>query len=362
MASRAELIGGSNGNIFENQKRIFQHHGEVVKSLEPFVEQQLKLLRPVETLWQPSDVLPNLEGPDWRENLEAFRRETDKLSDGFFAVAIFHGITEEGLPTYQTWQNRNGAYSDKTGIDDTPFAKFSRWWTGEENRHGDVISTFLRFSGRINMPAYERSVQSLLRNGFNPGVDPNDSYQGAFYPSSQEEETQDASRKAGLIAKKEGSEIGFRMFSLIAGDEARHALFYQGLAGQIFKIDPQGALISWRNMLLHDKKGIVMPGALMTRGEDAKTGPTALFKDSVRVEIALDGYTPHDYARTFGNLVRKWDIEHIPASGEAAQAQEDIMKLLDKSRAAASIMAARPPKGEVQLPWFDNPISLSPQG
>ena len=114
---------------------------EVIKSMEGFVAENLgSLLKPVEESWQPSDFLPDMTKEDWREQLAEFRTRGANLSDEVLVVLVGDMITEEALPTYQTWLNRLEGVTDVTGASDSPWAQWSRGWTSEENRHGDLAS------------------------------------------------------------------------------------------------------------------------------------------------------------------------------------------------------------------------------
>jgi len=108
---------------------------EVIKSMEPFVEQHLEpLLKPVGESWQPSDFLPDLTKDDWREQVSDFRAHARELPDDLLVVLVGDMITEEALPTYQTWLNRPQGVGDPTGSSRLPWARWGRGWTAEEGR------------------------------------------------------------------------------------------------------------------------------------------------------------------------------------------------------------------------------------
>ena len=97
-------------------------------------------------------------------------------------------ITEEALPTYQTLINGFEGITDKTGADPSPWAKWTRGWTAEENRHGDLLNKYLYLTGRVDMRAVEVTIQNLIRNGFDPST-AQDPYKGFVYTSFQERAT-----------------------------------------------------------------------------------------------------------------------------------------------------------------------------
>ena len=75
-------------------------------------------------------------------------------------------VTEEALPTYQKMLNiLDGGVRDETGSSPTSWAVWTRAWTAEENRHGDLLNRYLYLSGRVDMRQVETTVHHLLRNG-----------------------------------------------------------------------------------------------------------------------------------------------------------------------------------------------------
>ncbi|CAI0395964.1 unnamed protein product [Linum tenue] len=74
-------------------------------------------------------------------------------------------VTEDALPTYETMLNRTDGIRDETGSSPSPWAVWNRAWTAEENRHGDLLRTFLYLSGRVDMVMVERTVQYLIGAG-----------------------------------------------------------------------------------------------------------------------------------------------------------------------------------------------------
>ena len=138
---------------------------EVMKFLENDVEHLIqKYLIPVEKIWQPSDFLPHSEGNTFFEEVKEIRELSKELPYDFWVVLVGDMITEEALPTYESW------LMDVEGVDQVNgqngWSKWVRHWTAEENRHGDVLNKFLYLSGRVNMREVEISTQYLLNDGF----------------------------------------------------------------------------------------------------------------------------------------------------------------------------------------------------
>jgi acyl-[acyl-carrier-protein] desaturase len=142
---------------------------QVIQSMEPFVNEHLgTLLKPVAESWQPTDWLPDLTAGNWREELGEFRERAQSLPDELLVVLVGDMITEEALPSYQTWLNLLQGLGDPTGASDSPWARWGRGWTAEENRHGDLLNRYLYLTGRVDMRSIETTVHHLINNGFNP--------------------------------------------------------------------------------------------------------------------------------------------------------------------------------------------------
>ncbi len=61
-------------------------------------------------------------------------------------------ITEEALPTYMSMINTLDGVRDESGASDTPWANWTRAWTAEENRHGDVMNKYMWLTGESERP------------------------------------------------------------------------------------------------------------------------------------------------------------------------------------------------------------------
>lgn len=141
---------------------------EVFKSLECWASHRiLPLLKPVEKSWQPIDFLPNpaQNSDDFADEVRALRERTSQLPDDYFVVLVGDMITEEALPTYQSMLNRFDGIRDDTGASPSPWASWIRSWTAEENRHGDLLRTYLYLSGRVDMQMIDRTIQFLISSG-----------------------------------------------------------------------------------------------------------------------------------------------------------------------------------------------------
>lgn len=294
----------------------------IITELQNATTEQLPLLKAPAETWQPADLLPDLTGDAWPDLVRDIQKEASALPEEALACLAGNMITEEALPSYQTWLNRHMEFRDETGTDTSPWAKWTRAWSAEENRHGDVLSRYLYLSGRVSMRSIEITIHHLIRNGFNLGSG-NHVYKSIVYASFQERATRVSHRNMGLLAHKYGEKRLGKICALIAGDEARHEQAYQNLFKVCLKLDPDGAMTAMADMLLSK---IVMPARLMDDG----TGRD-VFSDYSIVAQKLGIYTTRDYAEMLLYLAETWGIAKLSGlSAEAASAQEKIFKTAEK--------------------------------
>jgi acyl-[acyl-carrier-protein] desaturase len=312
-------------------------HREVMLAIERDVESNLILLASIDNAWQPTDYLPNLEADDWKDQVQRFRESAQPISDALLVVLVGDMVTEEALPSYSV--ALNVIVKDDEGTSPAPWARWLRGWTAEENRHGDLLNAYLRLTGRVHMRAVERTVQSLIANGFNPQGQA-DPYNLLVYTSFQERATRVSHGNVGRIAAKEGDPNLARICGLIAGDESRHETFYTRMMSQVLQHDPAGGILAFRSML---RTTIAMPGRFMDDGQDPD-----LFDHFAMVAQRTNVYTVRDYASIIEHLVKAWDIAGRSVTGEAARAQDELcrqaeryMRLAERTSAA---LAKQPPR------------------
>jgi acyl-[acyl-carrier-protein] desaturase len=283
----------------------------VIEELQEFVEGNLTLLTPVEQIWQPTDYLPDLTAENWSEQLLRFREVALNLPDEILVVLVGNMVTEEALPNYAIALEQ--VARDPTGTTDTPWARWLRGWTAEENRHGDLLNAYLRLSGRVDMRAVELTIHHLIRNGFSPGSQ-GDDYAGLIYAAFQERATRLSHGNLARHAFERGEENLGRICRKIAADETRHEVFYTKVVGELFERDPEGTLLAYRAML---RRLIAMPGSRMTDGTDPD-----LFDHYAVVAQRTGVYTARDYASIIRHLNAAWSLETRSFAGKSAKAQE----------------------------------------
>ena len=284
----------------------------IEKKIDAFIDQ---FLVPVEKIWQPTDLLPDSHGEEWFDEIKQIREEAKELGYDFWVVLVGDTVTEEALPTYESW------LMDVEGIDNVNNNGWSKWirhWTGEENRHGDVLSKYLYLSGRVNLREVEVTTQYLLNDGFDPGTG-RDPYKNFVYTAFQELATNISHKRVGVIAGEKGNKVLAKMCKLIAGDEMRHHVAYREFVKHIFEYDPSEMMIAFSDMM---KNKIVMPAQLV-RESGGKIGDT--FVDFSNCAQRLGVYTSMDYIDILKRLISNWEIDKLSGLNEPAEKARDYV-------------------------------------
>jgi acyl-[acyl-carrier-protein] desaturase len=316
------------------------------------------LRRPSDNIWQPSDLLPHSEDPDFIEKVRDLRKRTAGLPDDLLVCFTGDMITEEALPTYMAMLNSLDGVRDETGASKTPWADWTRAWTAEEKRHGDVMNKYLYLTGRVNMKSVDVTIQNLISTGMNPKTE-NNPYLGFTYTSFQERATKVSHGNTARHALEHGDDVMAKICGLIASDEHRHEIAYQNILDGVFERDPNGAMLAFADMM---KKQIVMPAHMMNDNEHEKINKGNLFADFSSVADNSKTYTAFDYADIMDYLIGRWNVpDRTGLSGEAAAAQEYLVKLPPRIRKLAERSTARKVKGrKANFAWcFNREVALS---
>jgi acyl-[acyl-carrier-protein] desaturase len=297
---------------------------EVMQLLEKKVDYFMEeFLIPVEKIWQPTDLLPHSGTENFLEEVTELREIAKDLPYEFWVVLVGDTITEEALPTYESW------LMEIEGVDNLGKNGWSKWfrhWTGEENRHGDVLNKYLYLSGRVNMREVEQTTHHLINDGFDIGTG-RDPYKNFVYTSFQELATYISHNRVAQIAKNYGDKKLHKLCNLVAGDEMRHHLAYSEFVNQIFKVDPSEMMLAFQYML---KLKITMPAHFLREsGEKISTA----FEHFSNAAQKLGVYTATDYVDIMQKLIQKWEIDKITGlTDEAEKARDFIMNLPDRMK------------------------------
>lgn len=331
-------------NRLEKTSYLYPKHVEVIEDLAPLAGQMVDdiLLETGENAWQPQDFLPDLSHDGWEDEVKKLRKEHGNIPDEILVVLIGDMVTEEALPTYQTLLNTFEGCDDPTGTSESPWARWSRGWTSEENRHGDLLNKYLYLGGRCDMRSVEVTIQHLITSGFNPDAR-KDPYRGFVYTSFQERATKISHGNVGKLARVNGDPLLGKICAKIAGDEGRHEKAYQTFVTEILKRDPNGLLEVFGEMM---RGQISMPAETMTDGKDDH-----LYENFSEVAQRTGVYTAVDYAEIIDHLVKQWDLEHLEGLDAAGEKERDYLcKLPSRYRKLAERSMSKKAKATDDTP------------
>lgn len=293
---------------------------EVMQFLEKDVNSLIeKYLIPIEKIWQPTDFLPNSESDNFFEEVREIRELSKELPYDFWVVLVGDMITEEALPTYESWLMDVEGVNQMDG--QNGWAKWVRHWTAEENRHGDVLNKYLYLSGRVNMREIEKTTQYLIADGFDIGTD-RDPYKNFVYTSFQELATYVSHNRVAKLAKDKGSKQLSKMCKIISGDEMRHHHAYSEFVERIFKVDPNQMMLAFQYMM---KQKIVMPAHFLRESGDKMS---TAFEEFSNTAQRIGVYTSLDYIEILQKLINRWEIDKMTHLNEDAEKARDYLMAL----------------------------------
>lgn len=300
-------------------------------------------LKKIDTNWQPSDLLPDSSSENFIADVKELQAECRELPYDYLAVLVGDIITEEALPTYETW------LMDIKGIDGKNdregWSKWIRMWTAEENRHGDLLNKYIYLSGRVNMRQMEISTQYLIADGMDIGGG-RDPYRNFVYTSFQEMATNISHRRTATLAKQYGNGQLSKICGVIAADEARHAKAYKSFISKIFEIDTSEMMLAFEDMM---RKKIVMPAHFLRQQGEKISATFNHFSDAAQ---RLGVYTTSDYTDILDHLVKEWDIANLRGLNDAAERARDyLMSLPERFRRIAERSSIKAPL-EYEFNWI----------
>jgi acyl-[acyl-carrier-protein] desaturase len=316
---------------------------EVMQFLGQHIDDEIdEFLKDIDTNWQPSDFLPNSNAPEFHKEIKELQEQCRELPYDYMAVLVGDIITEEALPTYETW------LTDLEGISKLEPQGWSKWirkWTAEENRHGDLLNKYIYLSGRVNMKQMEITTQHLIADGMEIGT-ARDPYRNFVYTSFQELATNISHRRTATIAKKHDNLQLSKICGVIAADEMRHAKAYKSFVSKIFELDPSEMMLAFEDMM---RKKIVMPAHFM-RQQGEKIGQSwSHFSDAAQ---RLGVYTSLDYTHILSSLIDEWKIDAIcNLSSSAEKGRDYLMSLPERFRKVAERSSIKAPL-EYKFNWI----------
>lgn len=335
---------------------------ELDRRIPAMTQKTRTTLAGVENVWQPSEFLPNFSEQEKAfEQVRSLQTQTRALPPEVLAVLIGDAVTEEGLPTFTsrlfTAYGLPAGQKGDVHVHDGNLQKWIREWTSEEHRHGVLLNAFLRLSGRVDMPAYERTVQLFLKDGMDIEIG-NDPYRGFVYTSFQELATQRSHANVARLAVQHQNPMLAKICGQIAADEGYHAKAYIEFVRIIFERDPDRMMVALQKMT---ERGVVMPAHNMREvdksGKLLQPGETFAKFSDVAQQIGV--YTSKDYADISGHILSQWKVgqrseagwQPLPVQGlgeEGVAAQQAILK---RQRVIERLVDRQKPKQPEKHEW-----------
>jgi acyl-[acyl-carrier-protein] desaturase len=258
------------------------------------------------------------------------------------AVLVGDTITEEALPTYESW------LMSVEGVNQAEepggWTRWIRGWTAEENRHGDLLNKYLYLSGRVDMKQMEISAHHLIADGFDIGTG-TDPYRNFVYTSFQELATNISHRRTATLAKKHGNNQLSKICGVVAADEMRHAKAYMSFVTEILKHDTSELILAFEDMM---RKKIVMPAHFL-RETGQKAGE--IYEHFSMAAQRLGVYTTLDYIQILKDLLIEWKIDTLSGLNSAAEKGRDYLMNLP-ARLERVAERSRIPQTQFKFKWI----------
>jgi len=325
---------------------LFDLRLEVMSTIGKSMDELLdKYLKPVDTNWQPSDLLPDSRNPEFIDQIKEIQELAKDMNYDLLTVLIGDTITEEALPTYESWlMDVDGVNQQYNNGEPNGWSKWVRGWTAEENRHGDLLNKYLYLCGRVDMREMEVSTQHLINDGFDIGTG-SDPYKNFVYTSFQELATNISHRRVATLVKQSGNALLAKINGIIAADEARHATAYSAFVQRIFEIDPNQMMTAFEDMM---RRKIVMPAHFMRQSGDKVGELWSHFSDAAqRTQV----YTAQDYIDILKSLINDWKIEGMgDLSDVGEKARDYLVALPDRLQRVTDRM--KEPEKEYEFKWI----------
>jgi acyl-[acyl-carrier-protein] desaturase len=287
--------------------------------------------------WLPYEVAPDIEGP--RISKDDLWTPASTRSNMIEYVAtplgraavLVNGITEEKLPGY---------FAEINQFLGPIFAEWSNRWTAEEHKHGVSIKNYIDETLVIDPRVFESLVFTELAAMNVPH--PKSTLHGVIYVVIQELMTKIAHANTGEILDDDG----YNLFTKhLAIDETNHHVVYLSCAKVAFQHDPSRFITAYRDVI----RDFGMPGEGL-----------AEFKKLTQT-LALGGIlSAADYAKHFEAIVSLkdlniWAFDDSDLTPEAAQARQEIVKIINLYKRAANMLQADREKilsGNITSPLF----------
>ncbi len=287
---------------------------QLLRELEPVVEQNINRHMRMRKDWNPHDYIPwsdgknyyALGGQDWEPG-------QSQLSEVAQVSMLQNLLTEDNLPSYHREIAMNFGM-------DGPWGFWVNRWTAEENRHGIALRDYLVVTRAIDPIELEELRIEQVARGFSPGQGEQGDlfaeslFDSVIYVTFQELATRVSHRNTGKACNET---IADQLLQRVSADENLHMIFYRDVSAAGLDMAPNQAMKSLHRVLRNFK----MPGYTVPE-----------FRRKA-VVIAVGGvYDPRIHLDdVVMPVLKKWRIfEREDFTGEAAEMRDDLGKLVEE--------------------------------
>lgn len=231
------------------ERKKFDQIKEVLKAIEPKVEEFMAEHRRNSRRWSPHEVVPWGEGVDYKK--VPWKPEQCPLSPDVVLALETNLLTEDNLPYYhaqiQEMIERGGVWE-----------KWLHLWTAEEGVHSDTIRDYFYLMRVMDPVIIEKHRLGIMEAGFDRAfADPLEIF---AYTSAQELATRISHLRT---AQRADEPILYELLKLVSRDENFHYIFYRSVVKAVLEIAPELMLPALNAQLY----SFEMPGTGMNKYE-----------------------------------------------------------------------------------------------
>ncbi|CAG9461243.1 unnamed protein product [Pedinophyceae sp. YPF-701] len=242
--ARAAPASSDAASLHDADRANLARQVEVVQGLENHVvDAMLPRVGDLNSCWQPADLFPPSEAPDFIEQLERLRTEAAALEQPVVDAVVALLVSKEMVPAFLSQLNTLRGAQDETGASALPWAQWNRAWAAHENRHCDVLKRWLYLSGRADVRAVEVHVHALMQAGLDTGAE-GLPYAGLISAAFQERWHSRAFYALSKAAEAGGCPTLAKACRAISEDEKRQEVALSSAVTRLFEADPEGAVIA----------------------------------------------------------------------------------------------------------------------
>ncbi len=286
--------------ISPEERKHFDSIKEVLKAIEPQVEQLLASHRANSRRWMPHEVVPWGMGRDFNE-LPWSAEQCTLRPEAVLALET-NLLTEDNLPYYH-------AQIQQMVDPDSVWQSWNRLWTAEEGTHAQAMRDYLLLMRVMDPREMEKNRLMMMEAGFDREF--GDPLEVFAYTSAQELATRVSHLRTG---QKADEPIVLKLLQLISRDENFHYIFYRSVCKAVLELRPDLILPAIMKQLY----SFSMPGSKMSNFE---------LREATIANAGIYGAREHR-DMVIKPLLNFWELESIKGlTPEVEKTRDRVLKL-----------------------------------